>query len=45
VQVPVNVPLSAPCPTCHGTGAKPGTAPKVCSLCQGPRPVSERGAD
>jgi molecular chaperone DnaJ len=34
-QVPVNVPLSAPCPTCHGTGAKPGTTPTVCSRCQG----------
>ena len=28
-QVPVSVPLSAPCPTCHGTGAKPGTQPTV----------------
>jgi molecular chaperone DnaJ len=34
-QVPVNVPLSAPCTTCHGTGAKPGTTPTVCSRCQG----------
>jgi molecular chaperone DnaJ len=34
-QVPVSVPLSAPCPTCHGTGARPGTAPKVCPRCQG----------
>jgi molecular chaperone DnaJ len=34
-QVPVTVPLSAPCPTCHGTGAKPGTTPTVCSRCQG----------
>ena len=34
-QVPVTVPLSAPCPTCHGTGAKPGTTPQVCSRCQG----------
>src|SRR4051795_6770369 len=34
-QVPVTVPLSAPCPTCHGTGAKPGTAPTVCSRCHG----------
>jgi molecular chaperone DnaJ len=34
-QVPVSVPLSAPCPTCRGTGAKPGTAPKVCPRCQG----------
>ena len=34
-QVPVTVPLSAPCPTCHGTGAKPGTQPTVCSRCHG----------
>ena len=34
-QVPVSVPLSAPCPTCRGTGAKPGTQPTVCSRCQG----------
>jgi molecular chaperone DnaJ len=34
-QIPVSVPLSAPCPTCRGTGAKPGTTPTVCSRCQG----------
>jgi molecular chaperone DnaJ len=34
-QIPVSVPLSAPCATCHGTGAKPGTTPTVCSRCQG----------
>ena len=34
-QVPVTVPMSAPCPTCHGTGAKPGTAPSVCPRCEG----------
>jgi molecular chaperone DnaJ len=34
-QVPVSVPMSAPCPTCHGTGAKPGTSPTVCSRCHG----------
>jgi molecular chaperone DnaJ len=34
-QVPVTVPLSAPCPTCHGTGAKPGTSPTVCPACNG----------
>jgi molecular chaperone DnaJ len=34
-QVPVSVALSAPCPTCKGTGAKPGTSPRVCSRCQG----------
>ncbi|MEX2253604.1 MAG: molecular chaperone DnaJ [Thermoleophilaceae bacterium] len=34
-QIPISVPLSAPCPTCHGSGAKPGTTPEVCSRCQG----------
>jgi molecular chaperone DnaJ len=34
-QVPVSVPLSAPCPTCRGTGAKPGTLPTICSRCNG----------
>jgi molecular chaperone DnaJ len=34
-QVPLSVPMRASCPTCHGTGAKPGTAPKVCPRCEG----------
>jgi len=34
-QVPLQVPTSQPCPTCHGTGAKPGTSPKVCPVCHG----------
>jgi molecular chaperone DnaJ len=34
-QVPLSVPTSAPCTTCHGTGAKPGTTPKICPQCQG----------
>jgi molecular chaperone DnaJ len=34
-QVPLQVPMHASCPTCHGTGAKPGTAPSVCSRCEG----------
>jgi molecular chaperone DnaJ len=34
-QVPLSVPTSQPCPTCHGTGAKPGTSPKVCPVCKG----------
>ncbi len=34
-QVPLSVSTQAPCQTCHGTGAKPGTAPKVCPKCEG----------
>jgi molecular chaperone DnaJ len=34
-QVPLSVPTSQPCPTCSGSGAKPGTAPKVCPVCEG----------
>jgi molecular chaperone DnaJ len=34
-QVSLSVPMSGSCPTCHGTGAKPGTTPKVCPKCEG----------
>ncbi len=34
-QVPLQVPTSQPCPTCKGTGAKPGSTPKVCPVCEG----------
>jgi len=34
-QVPLQVATSQPCPTCRGTGAKPGTSPKVCPVCHG----------
>jgi molecular chaperone DnaJ len=34
-QVPLQVPMHATCGTCRGTGAKPGTTPKVCPRCEG----------
>jgi molecular chaperone DnaJ len=34
-QVPLSVSTQAVCGTCHGTGAKPGTTPKVCPKCEG----------
>jgi molecular chaperone DnaJ len=34
-QIPLSVAASQRCTTCQGTGAKPGTAPKVCPRCQG----------
>jgi molecular chaperone DnaJ len=41
-QVPITVPTSERCTTCSGTGAKPGTSPKVCPRCQG-RGVESQG--
>ena len=34
-QLSVSVPKSERCPTCHGSGAKPGTSPTVCPRCGG----------
>ncbi|MGH2907708.1 MAG: molecular chaperone DnaJ [Solirubrobacteraceae bacterium] len=34
-QVSLTVPTSQPCPTCQGSGAKPGTSPRVCPVCNG----------
>ena len=33
--MPVSVATHAACGTCRGTGARPGTAPSVCPVCQG----------
>lgn len=35
LQTTVPVTLELACHTCHGTGAAPGTAPKVCPQCNG----------
>jgi molecular chaperone DnaJ len=34
-QVTVTVPKAERCPTCHGSGAKPGTRPVTCPRCEG----------
>jgi molecular chaperone DnaJ len=34
-QVDVTVPKAERCPTCHGSGAKPGTNPVTCPRCEG----------
>jgi molecular chaperone DnaJ len=41
-QASLAIPTSTPCETCHGTGARPGTAPIVCPVCQG-RGVESQG--
>jgi molecular chaperone DnaJ len=33
--VPLRIQGPAPCPTCGGTGAEPGTSPTTCPVCQG----------
>lgn len=35
VTLPLRLTSDEPCTTCHGTGAKPGSVPKVCGKCQG----------
>ena len=41
-ETPIRVPSWELCDTCHGTGAKPGTSPKVCSTCNGSGSVTMR---
>lgn len=41
-QIPVAVPVTTDCPTCHGSGAAPGTSPKACPNCGG-RGVETQG--
>jgi molecular chaperone DnaJ len=35
VTLPLRLSERASCPTCHGTGARPGTAPRECPVCNG----------
>jgi len=41
-QVPVSVATHTACTTCRGSGARPGTSPKVCPVCNG-RGVEAQG--
>ena len=33
--IPLSLTSDAACPTCHGTGAKKGTLPRLCPICEG----------
>src|SRR5918996_4203989 len=34
-QISISVPTTGECPTCHGSGARPGTSPHTCPRCEG----------
>jgi molecular chaperone DnaJ len=42
VQLGVPLASDAACPTCHGTGARPGTQPTICPVCEGAGTVSRQ---
>jgi molecular chaperone DnaJ len=41
VETTVNLTSDVACSTCHGSGAKPGTTPRVCPVCEGRGVTSE----
>ncbi len=41
-ETQIRIPSWENCETCHGTGAKPGTSPKVCTTCNGSGQVTMR---
>ncbi|HEX6491197.1 MAG TPA: molecular chaperone DnaJ [Gaiellaceae bacterium] len=41
LETKIPVTLETACSECHGSGAKPGTAPKICPECQGRGVVAE----
>ncbi|MEZ0384214.1 MULTISPECIES: molecular chaperone DnaJ [Mycobacteriaceae] len=40
VEMPLRLTSAAPCTNCHGSGARPGTSPRVCSSCNGSGVIS-----